>query len=222
MNAPRLTLAALACAAVALPAWAHADDDGAFSYGLILPGNHFVMATSEERWHSLDLAAKANPNREVYWFSIGEQAWLVRDSGQVAKAKAVVAPMEQLNARQGEIGREQGEISRQQARIDELKGRVDQLKARWDQVLSTMMLAANGGSFQRERAEAREAIIQLESQVATLERARAPLSRRMAEIGRAQDQLNDDQARVNREVRAGLRRIGDESIAKGLAERAPD
>jgi DNA repair exonuclease SbcCD ATPase subunit len=63
---------------------------------------------------------------------------------------------------------------------------------------------------------------ELSRQQEDLSRQQEPLSRQQGELGREQGELGREQQRLSEMAAVDMRKLADDAIAEGLAERVPD
>ena len=124
-------------------------------------------------------------NEPMLWFRRGDQAYLIRDSGYIQRAKAAYAPVRALATQQGQLGRQQGQLGGKQGALGTRQGA---LGTRQGQLASQeARLAVQSG---QDRSSA------------ALEAQRATLEARQSELGRQQDKLGREQQALGRQQEA--------------------
>src|SRR5437773_708099 len=73
----------------------HDDGTNAFEYAIIDPSTSSMTSSTHRDFDSLERLARKE-SRELFWFSFDGKDYVVRDAGWVARARQIVAPMEEI------------------------------------------------------------------------------------------------------------------------------
>ena len=124
-------------------------------------------------------------------------AYVIRDPGLLARARAIMAPQQELGRRQGELGKKQGELGRRQGALGAEQGRLGRMMA---------------------EARLRE-LGELGRRQGELGRQQGELGKQQGELGRQQGLLGKEQARMAKLAQPKIRALVAEAIRRGLAQR---
>ena len=127
----------------------------------------------------------------------GGTAYVIRDPALLSRAKAIMAPQQEMGRRQGVLGKQQGELGRRQGELGREQGRLGRLMAN-----STPRQMAELGRRQGE-----------------LGRQQGELGRQQGELGRRQGELGKEQGRLAELARPQFRAVVDEARRRGIAQR---
>ena len=187
-----------------------------FSYAVVEPGT--MLGTIGERsWEAI--ARAVGPFHEtVFWFWLRGRDYLVRDRELVERARNLVAPMQELGARQGLLGAEQSLLGREQSVLGAEQAKIGVRQAELGFKLARISIRGTADDEPRRDAIERE-MAELQRQQQELGRRQAPLSERQQELGRRQADLGEQQRQLSERVTLDIRRLAEEAISRGKAER---
>lgn len=166
-------------------------------------------------------------NSDVLWVRLENDRYLIRDRGLLARARTAIEPVERLGREQGELGRQQGALGRRQGELGREQGQLGReqgrLAARQAQIAVRRARAtARGDADDSYDGDDRD----LERQMARLADRQDELSRRQSELAKEQEplarrqgELGEQQGKASEELRRELRKIVDEAVRSGKAER---
>ena len=140
--------------------------------------------------------SKADEGRDVVWFRLDEQAWVVRDPAVAGEARRLFAKVEEIGGRQGAVGAKQGRIGAEQGRIG----------AKQAEEALRRVRTGEDSSADPETAQARA------------DRMRE-LGKQMEVLGREQGVLGKQMREELTKAQAGLSRLLDRAIKDGTAVR---
>lgn len=192
------------------------DGEGeGFSYGLFRPDGHNTMSGSMGRaWKAVSRLVERE-DRPMMWVSIEGKDWVIRNSGVLSRANAVVQPMSELGERQGALGIEQSRIGEKQSAIGEKQSRIGVRQG----ALSIQLVRLSGDDENdREREGIEAELATLERRMDALAREMEPLSRQQEALGRRQSALGNEMQRLSAHVSVELRRLAEDAIDHGMAE----
>lgn len=174
--------------------------------------------------------------RDVVWFRLGDQDWVVRDPAVVAEAQRLFQRVGEIGAQQSEVGAKQSRIGEEQSKIGGEQGEIGQRQAKAALEQAEVELRRAEQDLvrdQTERAADRVAQERLEKELAEkeLEAARAKsanedvrsakeldarmkaLSDRMEALGRQQEVFGEQQRalgdRMQREIAEAQRALSE-------------
>ena len=124
-------------------------------------------------------------------------AYVIRDPATLARAKAIMAPQQELGRQQGALGRQQGALGRQQGALGREQARIGRLMA---------------------DASARE-MGELGRQQGDLGRRQSTLGAQQAALGSQQARLGREQARLAALAEPKFRALVADAIRSGAAQR---
>jgi len=201
-----------------------------FSFGLLAEGDQtFSGSFDEGRWDRVRRIHDRFPGK-IFWFRLKGLDYVVRDRDAWDRVSDLLEPQRELGRRQSELGEQQSRLGGQQAGLGgqqaELGGRQAELSARLS-VLSTQM--AYGNATRSERAELSRKIDDLHRQIRELGRRQSELGRRQSELGAQQGELGSQQGELgNRQAaeseraRVKIRKLAQQCVRDGRAERQED
>ena len=223
--------ASVICALAAILAWApafaggvhfsYADkkhDPNAFQYAIIESGSQTTCSVwGEQVWDQIGRLQKEvkATGREVMWFSIGENEYVVRDAAAVRRALEIVEPMSALGKQQGELGARQGELGARQGELGALQGRIGALQGR----VARLEAATRDPETRREAAEIRRELAQLNTQANSLGQRQRDLGQRQRVLGEQQRVLGERQREASLLANEQLRDLAEKALRDGTAER---
>src|SRR5262245_56968819 len=220
MRSPRAfvaSLAILALAAIAAPAAADtfsysSDDD--FHYAYIEPGDEGGVRVMSGDWGKATILDElAEDGGPLLWFEKDGREYVVRDSRLVDRARTATQPMIEIGKQQGRLGAKQGALG---ARQGELGGRMGELGARLGEISSRLAMARLTDNDADDLSEERASI---QREMRELSQAQRPLSQKQRELGRQQAALGRQEAADDQQAGAEMRRIFDDALRSGAAER---
>jgi len=175
---------------------AHGEANDRLSYIFYADGSGSSMGSGHtDDWRRAQ-ALRAGNTPFLYVRQNGA-AYVIRDPATLARAKAIMAPQQELGRRQGALGREQGELGKRQGALGREQGRLA-----------------------RQMADARS------REMGDLGRQQGELGRRQGELGAQQGALGARQAELGRE-QARLAKVAEpqfealvaDAIRRGVAQR---
>ena len=175
---------------------AHATSTDGLSYVFYADGSGNSMGSgSSDDWRRAQ-ALRAG-NAPFLYVRDGGSAYVIRDAATLARAKAIMAPQQELGRRQGELGKQQGELGRRQGALGGEQGRLG---------------ARMADARVREMGE-------LGRQQAALGRQQAALGEQQAALGSRQAELGRQQAAAAKAAQPQLRALVADAIRRGVAQR---
>ncbi|OOG59403.1 M56 family metallopeptidase [Rhodanobacter sp. C03] len=162
-------------------------------------------------------------NEPMLWFRRGDQAYLIRDTSYIQRARVAYAPVTALARQQGQLGGQQGQLGGKQGALGARQGA---LGTRQGKLASEeARLTVQSGQDQSSAA--------LEAQRARLEASQSELGRQQDELGREQEALGKQQEALGAQQEAlgkrqqqateqadqQIRKLLDEAIAHGAAQK---
>jgi bla regulator protein blaR1 len=215
-----LSAALILGAALAAVSPAARAGEGEFEFAIIDSGNRTTISVGDlERLdgvNRLQDQARAS-GQAVFWFSKGGEDYVVRDPQVVERARAIVAPMQELGKKQGKLGAKQGRIGARQGQLGALEGRAGALQAR----IAIAGLAGGDAKDRAELDEMRAELRELRRQLDDLADEQRALGAEQRELGAQQRALGRQQAGIRNGVVADLRELAEDAIASGAAQRLP-
>lgn len=194
-------------------------DERDLSFALVEPGDghgfSFVVDGDSRSGELARLTRSASV--PTVWFSRDGVEYVVTDRATVDRARALCAPLQEIGSEMGRVGAKQGAIG---AKLGRYGGRLGALGGRLGATSARLATARLSGS-ERERLEAemdevRAEMERIHAEMESFDRGetegRDDLSRRMEELSkRHQEALG--------RVREGLRKLVDEAIRDGKADK---
>lgn len=194
-------------------------DERDLSFALVEPGDghgfSFVVDGDSRSGELARLTRSASV--PTVWFSRDGVEYVVTDRATVDRARALCAPLQEIGSEMGRIGAKQGAIG---AKLGRYGGRLGALGGRLGATSARLATARLSGS-ERDRLEAemnevRAEMERIHAEMESFDRGNADgrddLSRRMEELSkRHQEALGG--------VRDGLRKLVDEAIRDGKADK---
>ena len=177
---------------------AQADSTDRLSYVFYADGsNSSIGSGNTDDWRRAQ--ALRGGTAPFLYVRDGGAAYVIRDAGLLARAKAIMAPQQELGRRQGALGKQQGELGRRQG-----------------------ALGAEQGQIGRQMADARA------REMGELGARQAALGRQQSELGAQQAALGAKQAELGRQQAAAAKVAGEQlaalvadAVRRGLAQRVP-
>ena len=188
------------------------NDDADGEPWILLQGDSATMSGSTDDIRHAKAARQGH--EDILWFRRDGQAYVIRDAATLSTLREAFRPQIALGEKQAELGAEQGKLGAKQgllgAKQGELGAKQGALGARQ---------AGFGRDDEKKRAE-------LERQMEELGRKQEELGRQQEELGMQQEKLGEQQEELGRQqeeasriAEGKLRKITDEAIARGLAEK---
>jgi hypothetical protein len=187
--------------------FASGDDDD-FEYVLVDGSGNTVVNSGSGDWRDIDHRSRGD--RPALWFGLDGRRYVVRDRALLDRAEDIVAPMRELGRRQGELGRRQGELGRRQGEIGRRQG---ELGRRQGEIAMRRLDRPDDDELDRES----DAIAR---QMEELGRRESELGRQQEPLGREQERLGELQTRASHRAGQELRRLAEQAVADGRADRA--
>lgn len=247
----RAIAAVLVTVAVAAPAWAGSShgvtstsvkngssygytSDGkgrdAFAYAIVKPSRQgqdglFINGTSSgDDWKDLHRLIQRDP-REVLWVKLAGHSYVTRDGDAIAKARAILAPLDRIGDKQSELGERQSQLGDRQSELGDQQAAIGDQQAE----LSEEMASLNEKLHEDRSASSRRALLQrrdeiqrrmgdLGRQMQALGRQQAVLGASQAVLGREQSALGRQQAMASGKAQVAMRRHAEDLIAEGVFE----
>jgi beta-lactamase regulating signal transducer with metallopeptidase domain len=187
-----------------------------------------------------------NGSEPLLWFRRGNQAYVVRDSSTIERARAAYAPMHELASMEGRIAGQEARIasiqSRMASREGELASRAGEISARH------VTLESQRAELQSQRAELASKpgvtgedlrvmdaqVRAIDSQIRSLterehdpaqdrefQREQEELARQQEELGRQQRALEVRERSESSRADSQMEKLLEEAIAKGMAKPIP-
>jgi len=204
------------------------DHANGFSYGLMRDGddNTFSGSFGDGDWDRLKRMRRANPGR-ILWFRLAGRDYVVHDRATWNRVQELMKPQMELGRRQGELGSRQAELGEQQARLGseqaELGARQAELSAK---LASLTMDVSFGDATRAERAELRRRMDEIEEQIHALSEDQRDLGGqqrglgdRQRALGEQQRALGERQREEANKARAAVKKVAEECVRDGRAER---
>ena len=177
---------------------AQADSHDRLSYVFYADGSGSSTGSGDtDDWRRAQ-ALRAG-NAPFLYVREGGSAYVIRDAATLARAKAIMAPQQELGRRQGALGRQQGELGRRQGTLGAEQARLGRLMA---------------------DARARE-MGDLGRQQAALGRQQSELGAQQAALGAKQAELGRQQAEAAKAAQPQFRALIADAIRRGVAQRVP-
>ncbi|HEV2417375.1 MAG TPA: M56 family metallopeptidase [Terriglobia bacterium] len=207
----------------------HSDWD--MDIAIISPRSIIAFGSSDDREHAATLREKM-PG-EFIWFLHDGNSFLIRDARTVQAAKALAAPMEELEKGQAALGKQEEELRSRQVELDEkmkamrvnlpadLAARQDRLKTLIQQIRPTASRQQLAG-LERHLGELQGEIGQLEGKAGTVDGAVGVWERSLAaqegKLGRQEREFGKQEVLVAKETSQRLQALLDSALANGLAK----
>lgn len=154
----------------------------------------------------------------MLWVRRGNQSYVIRDAGIVARARAIYAPVVALGRQQGELGGKQGELGGRQGGLGAQQGALGQQQAALAMERAALIgqhdSAAHMATLQSREQELKARQAELGKQQAELGEQQAALGRQQGKLAKRQQEAS---VRAHREIDA----LFDDALAKGLAKPVP-
>ena len=190
--------------------WMWNDDDG--DPFIILHGDSATMSGSIDDIHHAK--SLRHGGEDLLWFRRGGQEYVIRDAATLNAAKDAFREQIALGEKQGALGEQQGQLGAKQGVLGAKQG---ELGAKQGE------LGARQARFNRDDEKEEAAI---EKQMDELGSQQEELGRQQEELGKLQEKLGEQQEELGRRQEAAsraaekqLKKITDEAIARGLAEK---
>jgi hypothetical protein len=193
-------------------AYSFGREDRELSYALIGRETNVQTATGAQ-WDDFD-RLRDEYDQDLLWVSIRGQRFIVLDEGVVDEARRLVAPIDELGARQGRLGAQQAQIGGKQAAIGARQAAIGARQAALSTRLASLSME---GARESEQAAIEEALEELGRKMDALGRQMEPLAREQEELGTRQSELGRRMERLSERVHADMRRLVDDAIDAGKA-----
>lgn len=199
-------------------AYGRYDDDHGFSFALLDPATSTTTGTIHDRdWKAL-AKLRDGSDRELLWFAFDANEYVVRERAVIEKAKDLMGPMMELGRRQGHLGGIQAELGGQQAQLGGKQAMLGAEQARLSVRLTQLSLRdADDNGEEIDGIERRMQRLQRDQE--RLSREQEPLARRQEELGRQQAELGRQQELASKRAGEEMRRLAEDAIESGKAER---
>jgi hypothetical protein len=189
----------------------HWSNDGDDPF-VILHGDNSTMSGSMGDIRRAKAARKGG--EDLVWFRRDGQEYVIRDAATVKAAQEAFRPVSELGEKQGALGEKQGKLGAQQGQLGAKQG---ELGAKQGE------LGARQARFDRndekEEAEIEKQMDELGRQQEELGRQQEALGDQQEKLGEQQEELGRQQEAASRAAEKQLKKITDEAIASGLAEK---
>jgi hypothetical protein len=201
-----------------------ADDDG-FQWALYDPRTDRMNGGSSDYPASRLRRVARHAGHEMLWFERDGREWVTTDPALVARARAALAPMEELGRQMGRVGREQGAVG---ARLGRHGGELGRLGARQGALaarLATVSLREDldDEDLVRARHEIRREMRELEIEMERVrDRMDADGDGGMERLGARMGELGRRMGELGRQAERTMRALGDEAVRTGRARRFDD
>ena len=190
-----------------------------FSFALIEPGKgggfSFVMDGDTRSGELGRLSRSASV--PTVWFSRDGVEYVVTDRATVERARELCGPLQEIGSEMGRVGAKQGAIGaklgRYGGRLGALGGRLGASSAR----LATVRLSASERN--RIEAEMDEVRAEMERLQAEMEAVHTDKAEDHENLSRRMDELSKRHKEALGRAREGLRKLVDEAIRDGRADR---
>lgn len=201
--------------------WSIGDDDSHFSWSLFdadqgnLTGN-----TDGDDWQDVRRSL-ADEKGQVFWFKIDGDRYVVRDLEIVGRAQEITRPMRELGKKQGELGRRQGALGREQGQLGREQGRLGRRQAILSQRLAAYAVdeARGGESHRAERRAIERELDEISGRMSELGEQQGALGAKQGPLGEQQGELGRQQGELSKKVSMDLRKIAEEALRDGKAQR---
>jgi len=198
------------------------DGDSNFGWSLYDPKEGNVTGSTDgDDWTDIQRALESE-EAKVFWFKIDGDRFVVRDPEIVARVDERTQPIRELGKKQGELGARQGALGLEQGKLGLEQGRLGRRQGVLSQRLARYAAddARDGEeshrtekrAIQREIDEIGDRMRELGEQQSELGAKQTPLGEQQAELGRQQSELS-------RKASIDLRKIADEALRDGKAQR---
>ncbi len=168
-------------------------------------------------WVSRDLGRAESYRKgggDLIWFERNGQEYVIRDAALIKAAQDAFQPVSELGEKQGALGAEQGKIGAKQgelgAKQGELGARIGALAAQQSELRHNDDEGSD--ALERQRDE-------LGRQQDQLGRKQDELSRQQDALSRKQDDLSRRQEEASKAAERQLKKLMDEAVASGKAEK---
>ncbi len=188
--------------------WSH-DGDDPF---VILHGDDSTMSGSTSDIRSAQALRKGG--EDLVWFRRGGQEYVIRDAATVKAATEAFRPVSELGKKQGELGARQGALGAKQG---VLGGKQGALGAQ--QGALGARLARADRDDEKEAAQIDKQMDELGNQQEELGRQQEELGKQQEKLGEQQEELGRQQEEASRAAEVQLKKLTDEAVARGLAEK---
>jgi hypothetical protein len=200
--------------------WRSDDADGPndeFQYALVEPGEHETMIASDadamgEVARVQDEAKRTS--QRLWWFRLEGRSYLVRDRDETAQAAKILAPIQELGARQGKLGAEQGRWGAMQGELGALQGRIGALQAQ----IALANAYASSDADRRDTEDLERQVRELRDQARELGDEQRSLGEKQRALGERQGELGRRQAVASKHAFGDLKALAKEAVANGRAE----
>ena len=186
------------------------DSDG--EPWILLHGDSATMSGSTDDIKKAKAVRQGD--EDVLWFRRDGQAYVVRDAATLAAVKEAFRPVSELGEKQGALGAEQGKLGAKQGLLGAKQG---ELGAKQGE------LGARHASLSRhddgKMADLDRQMEELGRKQEELGRQQEELGRQQEELGERQEELGRQQEEASRIAEGKLKKLTEEAISRGLAEK---
>jgi hypothetical protein len=196
------------------------DSDGSrdsFQWAIVEPGAHESMSASDrDSWNTVsrvqDEAKRLG--QPLFWFRMNGRSYLVRDRELTERATRIVAPMQEIGAKQGRIGAQQGKWGGLQGKLGALQGRIGAMQAR----IAVASMNASSDQDRRDLADLKNQVRDLGDQARELGEEQRTLGDRQRTLGAQQGELGRQQAAASKIAIHDLKGLAKDALGSGHAE----
>jgi hypothetical protein len=207
-----LVLSAVATAGVALAEETISfGTDGDFQYAYVDPGPDGNDVLSGNYSGQVDDLAR-DAHQPVLWFERDGQEYVVKGPTYTSRARTALQPVMDLGREQGKLGAKQGELGEQQGKIGERMGELGERLGALSARQAEARMDGRSLDLSREIQSIRHDMLDLKDE-------QEPLARQQRELGAQQRELGRQQREASHKADAEMRRILDDAIHAGAANR---
>lgn len=136
--------------------------------------------------------------KRFFWFRRGGKTYVVKSSGELERAEAIVQPQSELGRKQAALGTRQAALGSQQAQLGAKQAELGAQQAR----------SARDDHAQAELSRQQEALGKKQDEMGKVQ----------GDLGREQSKLGAMQDRISRQVEQQLANLADQCIRSGEAK----
>ncbi|MEQ1834425.1 MAG: M56 family metallopeptidase, partial [Candidatus Eisenbacteria bacterium] len=202
------------------------DDENGFSFGYGR-GDHLTLNGSFRHDDFRGVQGLGKDGREFGWFRLEGLDYVVYDARALDRIREIMAPQAELGERQGELGERQGALGEQQGELGRRQGEIGEQQSEFSVRLGELETRlASGRWSDARRSELRRTIAEIEDRLEALEAEQhdlsehqEALSKQQDELGVQQEALGQQQEELSQRSRVQMRKLADELIESGVAQR---
>jgi beta-lactamase regulating signal transducer with metallopeptidase domain len=189
-----------------------------------------MSGTQEDKEQVEELRKKIQG--DFIWFRRDGKSYIIRDQTTIDRAKAFWAPQQELGKKQEELGKQQEALGRQQeelgakmeqihVKVPDMANELEKLQAELKQLNSSATME-QVGQIQSEIGDLQSKIGDVQSQAgdqqSKLGDEMGVLGEKQGKLGEQQGELGRQQGELAQQASRQMKRLLDETIAKGTAQ----